>query len=147
MPCAVRQDWKHTGLGSHDGRLAILVHEGDHLHAELHCLMFPKPRSRPPVDLIWVLALVWVTPHRSCLLLLGSSHTVDQFCSNMARTLQRPQFVLFGDSLTQKAFDPQGGWAAALAHNYQRKAKYYWTSVCRLDQCQTRCSMCSTICR
>ncbi|KAL3150638.1 hypothetical protein ABBQ32_000440 [Trebouxia sp. C0010 RCD-2024] len=33
----------------------------------------------------------------------------------------RPQFVLFGDSLTQKATDPQGGWAAALAHNYQRK--------------------------
>ena len=34
---------------------------------------------------------------------------------------QRPEFVLFGDSLTQKASDPEGGWAAALAHNYQRK--------------------------
>ena len=35
--------------------------------------------------------------------------------------MQRPKFALFGDSLTQKASDPQGGWAAALAHGYQRK--------------------------
>ncbi|KAL0053262.1 hypothetical protein WJX82_003464 [Trebouxia sp. C0006] len=35
--------------------------------------------------------------------------------------MQRPEFVLFGDSLTQKASDSEGGWAAALAHNYQRK--------------------------
>ena len=38
-----------------------------------------------------------------------------------AEAMQRPEFVLFGDSLTQKASDPEGGWAAALAHNYQRK--------------------------
>ncbi|KAK9915119.1 hypothetical protein WJX75_004950 [Coccomyxa subellipsoidea] len=32
----------------------------------------------------------------------------------------RPQFVLFGDSLTQKSFD-EGGWAGRLANEYQRK--------------------------
>lgn len=42
----------------------------------------------------------------------------------------RPQFVLFGDSLTQKASDPQGGWAAALAHNYQRKARLCLSVIC-----------------
>ncbi len=38
-----------------------------------------------------------------------------------AEAMQRPEFVLFGDSLTQKASDSEGGWAAALAHKYQRK--------------------------
>lgn len=33
----------------------------------------------------------------------------------------RPQFVLFGDSITQKSFSP-GGWGAAVADAYQRKA-------------------------
>jgi lysophospholipase L1-like esterase len=32
----------------------------------------------------------------------------------------RPQFVLFGDSITQKSFQV-GGWGAALTHAYQRK--------------------------
>lgn len=32
----------------------------------------------------------------------------------------RPQFVLFGDSITQRGFAP-GGWAAALADRYQRR--------------------------
>ena len=44
-----------------------------------------------------------------------------QICDWPAETMQRPQFVLFGDSLTQKALDPDGGWAAAFAHDYQRK--------------------------
>ncbi|KAK9828721.1 hypothetical protein WJX72_001713 [[Myrmecia] bisecta] len=34
----------------------------------------------------------------------------------------RPQFVLFGDSLTQQSFDPAGGWGASLADAYARKA-------------------------
>ncbi|KAI4336152.1 hypothetical protein L6164_014717 [Bauhinia variegata] len=33
----------------------------------------------------------------------------------------RPQIVLFGDSLTQQSFG-SGGWGAALANNYSRKA-------------------------
>lgn len=33
----------------------------------------------------------------------------------------RPQIVLFGDSITQQSFTP-GGWGAALADNYSRKA-------------------------
>ncbi|THU55393.1 hypothetical protein C4D60_Mb11t06080 [Musa balbisiana] len=33
----------------------------------------------------------------------------------------RPQFVLFGDSITQQSFGP-GGWGAALANTYSRKA-------------------------
>lgn len=34
----------------------------------------------------------------------------------------RPNFLLFGDSLTERSFDPSGGWGAALAHMYTRKA-------------------------
>ena len=44
-----------------------------------------------------------------------------QVCDWSTDTMQRPHFVLFGDSLTQKASDPDGGWAASLAHDYQRK--------------------------
>lgn len=33
----------------------------------------------------------------------------------------RPQIVLFGDSITEQSFRP-GGWGAALAYNYSRKA-------------------------
>ncbi|EFJ15187.1 hypothetical protein SELMODRAFT_156096 [Selaginella moellendorffii] len=33
----------------------------------------------------------------------------------------RPRIVLFGDSITQQSFGP-GGWGAALAHHYCRKA-------------------------
>lgn len=40
---------------------------------------------------------------------------------NNAHSMFRPKFVTFGDSLTQKACDPSGGWAAGLAHTYQRK--------------------------
>jgi lysophospholipase L1-like esterase len=32
----------------------------------------------------------------------------------------RPQFVLFGDSITQKSFGP-GGWAGVIADAYQRR--------------------------
>jgi lysophospholipase L1-like esterase len=35
-------------------------------------------------------------------------------------TAIRPQFVLFGDSITQKSFGP-GGWAGLLADAYQRR--------------------------
>jgi lysophospholipase L1-like esterase len=35
-------------------------------------------------------------------------------------TALRPQFVLFGDSITQRAFSP-GGWASALADAYTRR--------------------------
>jgi hypothetical protein len=34
---------------------------------------------------------------------------------------RRPVFLLFGDSLTQYAFDSKGGWGTSLAHHYQRK--------------------------
>lgn len=36
-------------------------------------------------------------------------------------SLQRPQFICFGDSITQRAFGPSG-WATALAESYQRRA-------------------------
>lgn len=35
--------------------------------------------------------------------------------------LTRPRFVLFGDSITEQSFRP-GGWGAALANSYARKA-------------------------
>ena len=47
----------------------------------------------------------------------------SDICGWTVTRMQRPEFVLFGDSLTQKAFDPHEGWAAALAHKYQRKAR------------------------
>lgn len=34
--------------------------------------------------------------------------------------VMRPQFVLFGDSITEQSFRP-GGWGAALADTYSRK--------------------------
>ena len=38
--------------------------------------------------------------------------------------LSRSSVVLFGDSLTQRGFEP-GGWAAALAHYFGRRADVY----------------------
>eukprot|EP00775_Hariotina_reticulata_P015398 gene15398-biopygen16972 len=35
--------------------------------------------------------------------------------------LERPVVLLFGDSLTERSFDPEGGWGASLAHHYVRK--------------------------
>ncbi|KAF8059122.1 GDSL esterase/lipase [Scenedesmus sp. PABB004] len=35
--------------------------------------------------------------------------------------LVRPVALLFGDSLTERSLDPDGGWGAALAHRYARK--------------------------
>lgn len=40
---------------------------------------------------------------------------------SMTFALQRPQIILYGDSLTERGFSP-GGWAAGLAHLYARKA-------------------------
>ncbi len=41
----------------------------------------------------------------------------------MAKLL-RPQFVLFGDSITQQSFE-DGGWGAALAALYARQVSFY----------------------
>ena len=39
-----------------------------------------------------------------------------------ARMPYRPQFITFGDSITQKGFSSPSGWTAALAEAYQRRA-------------------------
>lgn len=52
---------------------------------------------------------------------LADQVIISPVCS-VSHGMLRPQFVLFGDSLTQKACDPDGGWAAGLANKYQRKA-------------------------
>lgn len=41
--------------------------------------------------------------------------------SSLPPLLQRPRILLFGDSLTERSFDPEGGWGASLAHRYARK--------------------------
>ncbi len=41
--------------------------------------------------------------------------------NDLAPVAKRPVAMLFGDSLTQYSFDPNGGWGAALAHHFQRK--------------------------
>jgi hypothetical protein len=48
----------------------------------------------------------------------------QEFCSAPETAMLRPQFVLFGDSLTQKSFD-EGGWAGRLANEYQRKVSQH----------------------
>lgn len=35
--------------------------------------------------------------------------------------LLRPQFVFFGDSITQRSFNPLSGWSSIVADAYQRK--------------------------
>lgn len=35
----------------------------------------------------------------------------------------RPDFLLFGDSLTQRSFE-EGGWGASLTHHYARKVNW-----------------------
>ena len=54
---------------------------------------------------------------------LVAGHQADQeICRNPESNMLRPQFVLFGDSLTQRSFD-EGGWGARLASEYQRKVR------------------------
>lgn len=45
----------------------------------------------------------------------------------------RPAIVLFGDSLTERGFDPASGWAAAMAHHYARKVR----AVCSVSPSRT----------
>jgi hypothetical protein len=40
-----------------------------------------------------------------------------------ARALHRPVVLLFGDSLTERSMDPEGGWGATLAHFFARKVR------------------------
>ena len=42
--------------------------------------------------------------------------------SRSGGTMLRPQFVLFGDSITQHGFS-EGGWCARLANDYSRKVR------------------------
>lgn len=57
-----------------------------------------------------------------------------------AATLRRPKIVLFGDSLTERSFDPDGGWGAALAHGLYRRVDVLnrgfggYTTRCALAQ-------------
>ena len=37
--------------------------------------------------------------------------------------LRRPRIVIFGDSITQRAGSPAGGWGSRLSDEYQRKAR------------------------
>jgi hypothetical protein len=37
--------------------------------------------------------------------------------------LHRPVVLLFGDSLTERSMEPAGGWGAAVAHHFARKAR------------------------
>ena len=54
-------------------------------------------------------------------LLIASSLGQNQGCaSSSIERMHRLNFVLLGDSLTQRSFD-DGGWGARLASAYQRK--------------------------
>jgi hypothetical protein len=50
----------------------------------------------------------------------------------MAKPL-RPEFVLFGDSITQESFD-DGGWGAALASLYARQVLFFFFDLSFLSQ-------------
>ena len=43
-----------------------------------------------------------------------------EYQSCPAHVMTRPEFVLFGDSLTQRSFE-EGGWGANLGNHYVRK--------------------------
>jgi lysophospholipase L1-like esterase len=68
------------------------------------------PKMRP-----LLLSLLFVLLVSSPQLLTASSTSIETCTLPMAR----PKFLLLGDSLTQLSFD---GWAAQLAHVYQRRA-------------------------
>jgi len=54
------------------------------------------------------------------------------FVEEMAKPL-RPQFVLFGDSITQQSFN-DGGWGAALASLYARQVLFFFFDLSFLSQ-------------
>jgi hypothetical protein len=55
----------------------------------------------------------------------GAQHS--GFVEEMAKLLLRPQFVLFGDSITEQSFE-HGGWGAALAALYARQVLFFYLS-------------------
>ncbi|KAI8466391.1 MAG: SGNH hydrolase-type esterase domain-containing protein [Monoraphidium minutum] len=52
----------------------------------------------------------------------GAASPAPAMANEQPPILRRPAILLFGDSLTERSLDPQGGWGAALAHHYARKA-------------------------
>jgi hypothetical protein len=50
-----------------------------------------------------------------------STHDPSDSTFVMTPVLTRPRLVLFGDSLTERSYNPDGGWAAALSDYYCRK--------------------------
>jgi len=54
----------------------------------------------------------------------GAQHSKGFVEEIMAKPL-RPEFVLFGDSITQESFD-DGGWGAALASLYARQVLFFF---------------------
>ncbi len=50
-----------------------------------------------------------------------SDRDLPPVVTTMPPVISKPQIVLFGDSLTERSFNPAGGWAAALSDYYCRK--------------------------
>lgn len=61
--------------------------------------------------------------HAGPMVATDASRTRTGLCS------RRASMVLFGDSLTQRGFEPHG-WAAALAHRYGRRAGTFHPCAC-----------------
>lgn len=57
-----------------------------------------------------------------CALAAGRAVTSVPMANEQPPLLRRPAVLLFGDSLTERCFDAEGGWGAALAHRLARKA-------------------------
>jgi lysophospholipase L1-like esterase len=69
----------------------------------------------------WLIHAVIILSLASALATLRKSTTFASWSPFLSSPkAMRPQFVLFGDSLTQRSFNTDG-WAASLANVYQRK--------------------------
>ena len=49
--------------------------------------------------------------------------------NDVPEVMQRPIGLLFGDSLTERSMDSDGGWGAALYHHFSRKV-WDHASIC-----------------
>lgn len=74
---------------------------------------------------------------RACSSSLGQLPQTLPMANSMPPILHRPAVLLFGDSLTERSLDPEGGWGAVLAHYLARKVRdgtaRSWTTYLQLN--------------
>ena len=79
-----------------------------------------RPRRLPTLTLFFGLLALVLLACATAIHSVGLSLGGQSFCDRAAMAPYRPQYVCFGDSITQRGFNP-GGWTSALADAYQRR--------------------------